>query len=211
MAAREDRLAVLNAELLQAVGVDHLKFGHAVVEACFRQVAGLAHLDADMAQPVELGTRLADLGGQELVVTDQPVSAEPGAHRRDPDVESALAVLRHRRLVDAANAVDLAVLDDLDGVENLGRRDPVGRTGLVVLAPFGMGPPRLVGQCRCRRRCRLLGMGGAGSQGAGGNGAADQAGCQEGTTLLVDLLRRLLEPLLVVKIIHVHGRSLLCR
>jgi len=36
MAAGEDRLAVLDSELLQAVGVDHLKLGDAVVEARFR-------------------------------------------------------------------------------------------------------------------------------------------------------------------------------
>ena len=58
----------------------------------------------------------------------------------------------------------------------------------VVLAPFGMRPPRLVGQRG--RRGGLLRMGHAGDQRAGGDGAADQAGGQEGTTLLVDRLRR---------------------
>ena len=52
VAAREERLHVLDAELLHAVGAVHFLIGDAVVVAHLALVAVLAHLDADMGVPV---------------------------------------------------------------------------------------------------------------------------------------------------------------
>ena len=87
VAAREQRLQLLDAELLQAVGVADLGRGEAVVEMHLALVAVLAELDADMAEAVELGAGLADLGRQELVVVDQLVLAERAAGRPAGDAQ----------------------------------------------------------------------------------------------------------------------------
>ncbi len=65
MATGEERLAVLDAELGQAIGATDLLPGDAVVVAHLVLVAVLAHLDADVAQAVELRAGLADLGGED--------------------------------------------------------------------------------------------------------------------------------------------------
>src|SRR5262249_17809434 len=144
--------------------------------------AVLAHLDADMAEPVELRAGLTDLGGEELIVVNQLVGAERPARRTAGDAqrEGTLTELGHSRFVDAADAIDLAVLDPLDGIEDLGRRDPIGSAGDVVLAPFGMRPERR--GCLCH----LLRMGRAGDQRTGSNRTADETGGQEVSTLLID-------------------------
>ncbi len=208
MAAGEERLAVLDADLGQAIGAADLLLGVAVVVAHLVLVAVLAHLDADMAQPVELRAGLADLGGEDTRRDRRACWRRTGRRSasRGCAGEGALAELGHARFVDAADAVDLAVLDPLHGVEDLGWRDPVGGAGNIVLAPLGMRPQR---PCRQRRRLRhLLGLRGARDQGAGGDSAADQTGGQERTTIFIDVLRRLLEFFLVMKISRVHGRSL---
>ena len=79
--AREQRLQLLDAELLQAVGVADLGQREAVVETHLGLVAVLAELDADVAEAVELGADLADLGREELVVIDELVLAERAAGR----------------------------------------------------------------------------------------------------------------------------------
>ena len=43
----------------------------------------------------------------------------------DAQVEGALAILRHLGIIRAPDAMDLAVLDPLETVEHLGRRNPV--------------------------------------------------------------------------------------
>ena len=119
--------------------------GEAVVEPHLALVAVLAHLDADVAEAVELRAGLADLGGEKLVMIDELVVAERAAGRTTGNAqrEGTRAEQRHALLIDAADLVDLAVLDPFRRVEDLRRRDVVGGAGLVVLAPF-RGPPWLV-------------------------------------------------------------------
>ena len=144
MAAREQRLQLLGAELLQAVGVADLGGGEAVVEMHLALVAVLAELDADMAEAVELRADLADLGGEKFVVIDQLVRAERAAGRAAGNAqrEGARAEQRHALLVGAADLVDLAVADPLGRVEHLGGRDVVRGAGLVGRAPFRRPPFR---------------------------------------------------------------------
>jgi hypothetical protein len=111
-----------------------------------------------MAEPVELGADLPDLGRQELVVPDHQVAPERAAGRRAGDAqrEGALAEIRHGRLVDAADLVDLAGAHQPDGVEDLLGRDPVRGAGLVLRSPAGWPPLRAdrrgVGALRLRGR-----------------------------------------------------------
>ena len=84
---REEGFEVLDAKFLQPVGVGHLGHGDAVVEAHLVHVALLA-VDADMAEAVELGADLADLGGHEIVVVDHLVVAERAASGCPGDAES---------------------------------------------------------------------------------------------------------------------------
>src|SRR5262249_26402103 len=112
-AAGEDGLQLLHAELLEAVRVIDLLCCQAVVEAHFALVAILAQLDADMAEAVELRAGLTDLGGEELVVVDELVRTERAAGRtaRNAQREDTRPEQRHAGFVDAADFVDLAVLD----------------------------------------------------------------------------------------------------
>ena len=133
--------------------------GEAVVEPHLALVAVLAHLDADMTEAVELRAGLADLGGEKLVMIHKLVVAERAAGRTTGNAqrEHTRAEQRHALLVDAADLVDLAVLDPFRRIEDLRRRDVVGCAGLVVLAPF-RGPPWLVDSLghrggRLRLRC----------------------------------------------------------
>src|SRR4029079_8231660 len=145
MSAGEERLQLLGAEFLETVSVADLCSGEAVVEPHFALVAVLAHLDADVAEAVELRAGLGDLGGEKLVMIDKLVVAERATGRPPGNAqrEHARAEQRHGGLIGAANLVDLAVLDPFRRIENLRRRDVVGCAGLVVLAPF-RGPPWLV-------------------------------------------------------------------
>src|SRR5215813_14046327 len=76
MRAREDRLELLNSELLETIGVADLRSSEAIVESHLALVAGIAHLDTNMTETVELRAGLADLGSEKLVVIDHPVVAE---------------------------------------------------------------------------------------------------------------------------------------
>ncbi len=151
-------------------------------------------------EAVELRSGLADLRGQILVVIDQPVGAERPAGRRARDAqgEGALAELGHRRLVDAADAVDLAVLDPLHGVEDLGRRHPVGGAGLVVLAPFGMRPPRLFDSAGACATCCACATPATSVPAA--TAPPTRPAVRNARRSLVDLLLRPLELFLVLKI-----------
>jgi hypothetical protein len=133
-AAREERLHVLDAELLQAVGAVHVG---ALAVAVEQRALGVV-VDADMAEAIELGADLADLSGQEVVVPDGLVrsdrsAGEPagGAYREDPAAEQ-----RHLGLVGPRQRVGLAFCDELGGLQRLFRRLRVGRACLVLSAPF---------------------------------------------------------------------------
>jgi hypothetical protein len=82
MSAGEQRLQLLDTELLEAIGICHIGHREAVVEDHLAQVSGIAELDADMTEAVELGAGLADFGGEIFVVVDQFVVAERAARRR---------------------------------------------------------------------------------------------------------------------------------
>ncbi len=81
-ASGEERVELLDAQLVDAVSVGHLLRGEAVVETLFALIARLAGLDADMREAVELGPDLTDLGAQKLVVPNDLVVAEGPAGRR---------------------------------------------------------------------------------------------------------------------------------
>ena len=99
---------------------------------------------ADVARPVELGADLADLGRDELVVEDEPVAAERAARRRarDDHVPDARPEGGDVPVVVLAERGGLALLDELDDLEDVLGRDPVDRAGLVVGAQLA-GPPVL--------------------------------------------------------------------
>src|SRR5205823_10602344 len=101
-AAGEEGAGVLDAELLEAVGVAELGELVAVVE----DVLG-ADADADVAEAVELGADLADLAANQLVVVDDLVLAHRPAGRpaRDGQAEMALARDRHILLGEPAELV----------------------------------------------------------------------------------------------------------
>ncbi len=84
-AARDDRMELLDTEAFEPVGGGELPFDEAVVEAHLLAIAVRADLHADVAETVELGADLADLGRQELVVPDDLVGAERAAGRRAGD------------------------------------------------------------------------------------------------------------------------------
>jgi len=142
MPAREQRLAMLDAELLEAVSVAEIRNRMAVVETHLGLVAGGAHGDTDVAEKVELRSYLPDLGGHELVVINQAVLAErpAGWTAGDAQREDALAEQRHRGFIVVPQLVDLAVLDPLRGLKHFRGRDVVRRAGLVLGAPFGRPP-----------------------------------------------------------------------
>ena len=71
---------MLDAELLEAIRAANLCGSEAVVETHLRLVLALDS-DADMAKTVELGSDLANLGGEELVMPDDAVVAERAARR----------------------------------------------------------------------------------------------------------------------------------
>jgi hypothetical protein len=127
-AAREEYAHVLDAELLQAVSLAELGAAEAVVE-----VIVAAHADADVAEAVELRADLADLTAEHLIVVDKAVGAVRAAGRRagDGKAEVPLAKERHAVLVDPAELIELAVLDQPGRFQDLLRRQPVGGAGLV--------------------------------------------------------------------------------
>lgn len=127
MRAGEQRLEFFDAKLLQAVGVADLRCGETIVEPHLVLVAVAAQLDSDMAEAVELRAGLADLRGQEFVVIDHLVVAERAAGRAAGNTqrERARTEQRHAAFVDAADLVDLAVLDPFRGVEDLFGRDVI--------------------------------------------------------------------------------------
>ena len=142
VAAGEERLDMLHADLLEPVGALDLGPGKAVVVAVVGLVGRRADNGADMAEAVELGAHLADFGCEILVVIDEHVLAERPAGRGagNAEREAARAEEGNARLVVAPDAGDLAVLDPLHGVERLLRRHPVGGAGLVSLAPARRPP-----------------------------------------------------------------------
>jgi hypothetical protein len=139
-------LAVLDAKLLQAIGITEIRCRMTVVESHLLLVAHGAHLNADVTKAVELSPHLADLGGHELIVVDHPIVTKRAAGRATEDAQCKypLPEQRHTRIVIMANPVDFAVLDPLGGIEHLGGRDVVRGTRLVIGTPF-RGPPYLVG------------------------------------------------------------------
>ena len=149
---QKNGLTCLHAQLLQAVGTDgraglgvtvlQVAGREAVVEHLVVQVARLADARADMGETVELGADLANLGGQDLVVPDHLVLPERAAGRgaRDAQREDALAEQRHAVFIDAAEAVDLALLDQAGRVQRDLRGHVVGGAGLVTFAPARRPP-----------------------------------------------------------------------
>src|SRR5512139_1477364 len=104
----EDRFQLLDAELLETIGVADLLGGVTVVEPHLAPVAVLAHLDADVTEAVELRASLADLGGEKFVMIHQLVVAERAAGRATGNAqrERTGAEQRHALLVDPADLVD---------------------------------------------------------------------------------------------------------
>ena len=137
-------MQLLGAELREAVRTLHLLHGVAVVEAHVGLVAVLADLHPDVPEAVELGSGLADLGGEELVVPDDLVLADGAPGRRGGDADHPLALPEHRHagVVLVTELVRHVVLDrGKRARHHLGLLVPVGRAGLVTLAPDGMRPP----------------------------------------------------------------------
>ena len=137
VAARDQRLDVLDAELQEAVRGGDFLFAEAVVVPHLVAVAVFPALDPDVAEAVKLRAHLSDLPGHELVVVDQPVGPEGTASRttRNRQREAPRAEQRHPGFVRAAQSVDPAVAHQLDRVAHLLRRDPVRRPCLVARTP----------------------------------------------------------------------------
>src|SRR4030095_15034294 len=145
-AAGEERLEVLDAELLQAVGAADLFLRQAVVIADL----AVARDHSDVAQAVELRSDLPDLAKEQLIVIVEPVLAERPARRRarEHDVGAeALAEERDALFQHEAELVDLARLDELRRLERLRRRHPVVRAALV-LRPPRRRPPLIAQRVR---------------------------------------------------------------
>src|SRR5687767_3751453 len=138
MGTGEEGLELLSAELLETVCVADLLGGEAVVEPHLALVAGFAHLDADVAEAIELRTGLADLSGEKFVMIHERVVAERAAGRTTENAqrERTRAEKRHALLVDAADFVNFALLDPFHRIEDLRWCDVVRCAGLVILAPF---------------------------------------------------------------------------
>ena len=168
VAAGEERLDVLHADLLEPVGALDLGPGEAVVVAVVGLVGRRADNGPDMAEPVELRAHLADFGREIFVVIDEHVLAERAAGRGagNAEREAARTEKGNARLVVAPDAGDLAVPDPLHGVERLLRRHPVGGAGLVALAP-ARRPPLLADRRHVAVRLGLLDAA-AGHRRAGG-------------------------------------------
>src|SRR5882762_3946737 len=109
-----------------------------------------------MAEAIELGAGLANLGGQKFVMVDELVFAEGSASRTAGNTQQkgTLAKARHRLLVYPAHFVDFAVADPFGRVEHLCRGDVVRGAGLVFGTPFRR-PPFRGGELRRRGRLRL--------------------------------------------------------
>ena len=189
---RHDGMQLLGAELLKTVGPLHLLHGESVVEAHVGLVAVGADLDSDVSEAVELGPGLADLGGEELVVPDDPVAAERPAGRGGGNADDPLALAEHRHagVVLVAELVGLAFLDHCQCPHHdLGLRVPVGRAGLISLTPEGVRPPgaaeRRIHHVAVHPRLAgallpvfsALGPGGAGGEDADERDGAGQGGC----------------------------------
>ena len=143
-AARDDGVQHFRAERVEAVGAAHFGGGETVVPTHFVLVAVGADLHADMAQTVELGSHLTDLGGQELIVPHDLVRAEGAAGGRAGDAQREFARPEQRHLgrVFVAEFHRLALLDQRHGAQDhFGLLVPVGRTRLVALAPHRVRPP----------------------------------------------------------------------
>ena len=108
-----------------------------------------------MAQSIELRADLTDLGGKKFIVVNQLVGTERTAGRAagNAQAEGTGAEQRHAGFINAANPVDLAVLDRLHRVQRFRRGHVVGRARFIVRAPF-RGPPFLRGRRRGRLRLR---------------------------------------------------------
>src|ERR671918_492709 len=158
-AAREERLEMLHAELLEPVGGADLLLGEAVVVADLAVAGG----HADVPEAVELRADLADLAYEQLIVVVELVVAERPTRRRarDDDVRpQPLAEQRDALLEHAAQRVDLAGLDQAGRLEDLGRGHAVVGSPLVLRAPGRRPPAVSKGPGRRRLGLRLRDLGG---------------------------------------------------
>src|SRR6185369_1355257 len=130
-AARRDRADVLDAELLESIGLCEIEPVVAVVE----EVA-----DADVAEAVELRADLAELAAHELVVIDHLVRAERAERLRNLQAEVARAEDRHAALVRAAELVHDSLRDHALCLEHLRGRDSVRGAALIRRAPARREP-----------------------------------------------------------------------
>ena len=112
-AAREKRLAVLDAQLLQAVRAPDLGLREAVVVT-----DGVTNLGADVAQTVKLRADLTDLATEHLVVVHELLGAErsAGGAARDGDRHVARAEQGHPGLQYPAEAINLAFANQAGGL-----------------------------------------------------------------------------------------------
>ena len=126
------------------------------------QVLRARDLDHRVREGIELGARLADLGGQQLVhegLTE--VVALPGqivgrpAAARYAERKGAAGEQRQPVMILHSERRHLALLDELDGLEALLRRDVVGRARLILGAELARPPPLVDRIVLGRRRPRL--------------------------------------------------------
>src|SRR5215470_8311419 len=156
VSGRDNRLDVLNAELLEAVGVAHLDLCEAVVESHLVLVLALK-CHADVAEAIELRSDLADLTRDELIMVNEVVRSERAAGRPawDTQREAPLAEHRHARFIEMAHLVELAGFNQSQCVQYFFRRYQICGADLIVLTPFGRPPQRDRGRSwRCRLSLR---------------------------------------------------------
>src|SRR5262249_50117770 len=132
------------AQLKQTVWVLDFIQGEPVVEDTFLTSVRHLHDLADVAGTIELGSYLADFRRQIFIVINEPVRSHgsSGWTSRYGQRKSTGTEQGHTRTVDLTQLVDFSGFDQLQGFDNLLRRDPVRSTGLIVLAPLRVGPPR---------------------------------------------------------------------
>ena len=133
-AARHDGRHFLDAELLETVGLGEILRLVAVV---------VDMIDADMAQPVDLRSD-AQPAHEDIVVVAGLGRPEAGGgdlvRLQDGYRKAARRERRRLGIDDDTQVIGLAELYQLGGHFHQVRRDVVGRAGLVLRAPLGLGP-----------------------------------------------------------------------
>src|SRR5688572_22645868 len=124
--AGEQRPNVFDTQLCQPFGLSKVGAIVAVIE----EVA-----DTKMAKSVELGSDLAKFTAENLVMVNSLIAPWNLERLRYAKAVMPCPKHRHSGLIGAPNLVNVSSSDEILRFQDLGGRDPIGRTTLVISPP----------------------------------------------------------------------------